>query len=213
LTGEQGKWTRQPNELDNPKATTWILYGDGKGNFRTTVVATGEGWHDGKIADLDGDGDMDLLQKPYAWSAPRVDVWLNNGTGRVRPWKARTTPTVRPTPFRQPVGIELWTYRKDLKKDLRSTLAAIHRLGFKDIETASFYDRSAAEFHALLDKAGFTSSSLIASYDRLKSNLDGVVRDAKTLGAKYVITSSIPRKGELTTEDVGRRRSRRGGFQ
>jgi hypothetical protein len=37
LTGEQGTWTRQPNELDNSKATTWILYGDGKGNFRTTV--------------------------------------------------------------------------------------------------------------------------------------------------------------------------------
>lgn len=46
-----------------------------------------EGWHDGRIADLDGDGDMDLLQKPYAWSAPRVDVWLNNGTGKPRPSK------------------------------------------------------------------------------------------------------------------------------
>jgi sugar phosphate isomerase/epimerase len=100
--------------------------------------------------------------------------------------------------------MELWTYRKDLKKDLPGTLAAIHRLGFKDIETASFYDRSAAEFHALLDKAGFTCSSIIASYDRLKSDLVGVIRDAETLGAKYVITSSIPRKGELTPEDVHR---------
>jgi hypothetical protein len=39
------------------------------------------GWHDGKIADLDGDGRMDLLNKPYTWNAPRVDVWLNRSEG------------------------------------------------------------------------------------------------------------------------------------
>ena len=87
LAGEQGKWRKGDHVLDNPTATGWVLYGDGRGSFRTTVLAQGEGWHDGKIADFDGDGDMDLLQKPYAWSAPRVDVWLNNGTGKVRPWK------------------------------------------------------------------------------------------------------------------------------
>jgi hypothetical protein len=42
---------------------------------------TGMGWHDGKIADLDGDGRMDLLNKPYTWNAPRVDVWLNRSEG------------------------------------------------------------------------------------------------------------------------------------
>jgi sugar phosphate isomerase/epimerase len=202
LAGEQGKWTVEPNELDNPNATTWILYGDGKGNFRTTVLAAGEGSHDGKIADFDGDGDMDILQKPYAWSAPRVDVWLNDGTGSVRPWKARTAPTVRPTLFHEPVGMELWTYRRDLKRDLEGTLATVHRLGFRDIETASFYDRTAADFRAILDKAGLSCSSLIASYDRLTHDFDGVVRDAKAVGASYVITSDIPHRGELTADEV-----------
>ena len=204
LAGEQGKWTTLPNELDNPKAATWVLFGDGKGNFRTTVLATGEGSHDGKIADFDGDGDMDLLQKPYAWSAPRVDVWLNNGTGRVRQWKARNAPSVRPASFRQPVGMELWTYRRELNKDLPGTLATIHRLGFTDVETASFYGRTPADFRAILDEAGLTCSSIIAGYERLKEDLDGVARDAKALGASYVLTSGIPHKGELTAGDVQR---------
>ena len=204
LAGEQGKWDTGPNELDNPHATMWILYGDGKGNFRTTVLAAGEGSHDGKIADLDGDGDMDILQKPYAWSTPRVDVWLNNGTGPVRAWHARTAPSARPVAFREPVGMELWTYRRELARDLPGTLALIRRLGFTDIETASFYDRSAVEFRALLDHAGLACSSLIADYDRLESDFAGVVRDAKTLGAAYVITSSIPRLGDLTADDVHR---------
>jgi hypothetical protein len=36
------------------------------------------------VADLDGDGDLDILNKPYNWEVPRVDVWLNNGTGTRR---------------------------------------------------------------------------------------------------------------------------------
>jgi hypothetical protein len=26
---------------------------------------------------LNGDGRVDVLQKPYNWKAPRVDIWLN----------------------------------------------------------------------------------------------------------------------------------------
>ena len=33
------------------------------------------------VADLDGDGDLDILNKPYNWKVPRVDVWLNEGPG------------------------------------------------------------------------------------------------------------------------------------
>jgi hypothetical protein len=77
LTAEQGQWHENSKVSDDPHAQSFILYGDGKGNFRKTVFTTGMGWHDGKILDLDGDGRMDLLNKPYTWNAPRVDVWLN----------------------------------------------------------------------------------------------------------------------------------------
>jgi hypothetical protein len=42
---------------------------------------TGHGWREGNLGDFDGDGDLDILNKPYTWEAPRVDPWLNNGTG------------------------------------------------------------------------------------------------------------------------------------
>jgi len=81
LTAEQGQWHENTAKSDDPKAQSFILYGDGKGNFRKTVFTTGMGWHDGKIVDLDGDGRMDLLNKPYTWKAPRVDLWLNRMSG------------------------------------------------------------------------------------------------------------------------------------
>ena len=52
-----------------PKA--WIFFGDGKGNFRKTVFATGIGFHEAKLADFNGDGKIDILSKPYNWQVPR----------------------------------------------------------------------------------------------------------------------------------------------
>jgi len=74
---EMGKWTERAAEPDNPGARMWIFLGDGNGNFRK-IEYPGIGNHESKVADLNGDGALDLLIKPYNWETPRVDVWLNN---------------------------------------------------------------------------------------------------------------------------------------
>ena len=61
----------------NPDAKIRIMLGDGKGNFIHHVLARGIGTHESKIADLDGDGDYDILSKPYTWKAPRLDIFIN----------------------------------------------------------------------------------------------------------------------------------------
>lgn len=61
----------------NPDSEVRILLGDGKGHFSRHVVARGFGVHEGKIVDLDGDGDFDILGKPYTWMTPRLDIWIN----------------------------------------------------------------------------------------------------------------------------------------
>ncbi len=61
----------------NPDAKARILFGDGRGYFRETVAVEGFGLHESRLADLDGDGDFDILGKPYNWEVPRIDIWLN----------------------------------------------------------------------------------------------------------------------------------------
>lgn len=58
-------------------AQVFVWYGDGRGGFRETVASKGQGIHEGQVADLNGDGRLDILLKPYHHHAPRVDVLLN----------------------------------------------------------------------------------------------------------------------------------------
>jgi len=76
FAAEMAKWTESRPDPDNPNAKAWIFYGDGKGHFQQTEFASGIGFHEARVADLNGDGRLDILDKPYNWDAPRIDVWL-----------------------------------------------------------------------------------------------------------------------------------------
>jgi hypothetical protein len=66
--GEMGN----PGDGDNADIMIW--YGDGKGNFNKKIIRTGQGIHEGRIGDLNGDGILDILVKPYNHHSPRVEV-------------------------------------------------------------------------------------------------------------------------------------------
>ncbi|MEX1238962.1 MAG: VCBS repeat-containing protein, partial [Cyclobacteriaceae bacterium] len=74
---EMAKWAGGAN----PGSKTWILYGDGKGSFVKEEIkeAIDIGNHESRIGDFDGDGRMDIAQKPFQKDVPRLDIWLNKG--------------------------------------------------------------------------------------------------------------------------------------
>lgn len=74
MIGEMG----DPGAGDN--ANIYIWYGDGAGGFEETIAWHGQGIHEGRFGDFDGDGDLDILLKPYHHNAPRIDILLNAGT-------------------------------------------------------------------------------------------------------------------------------------
>jgi hypothetical protein len=87
---EMAKWTDAAQVPDHPNARMWIFYGDGRGHFQKTLIAEGIDNHESRVADLDGDGDLDILTKPYSYGTPGLHVWLNRGPGPREKASART---------------------------------------------------------------------------------------------------------------------------
>lgn len=103
-----------------------------------------------------------------------------------------------------PMGLEIYSLRREAEKDLPATLALIRKFGFTEVEGGEFYGRGAAEFQKMLDANGLKLTSMMAAYDRLSKDINAVADDAHTLGAEYVVCSTVPHKKKLTADDCAR---------
>jgi len=196
FAAEMAKWSENQPLRDHPEAAAWVFYGDGQGRFNKTELIVGHGWHEGQLADLDGDGDLDILNKPYNWDAPRVDVWLNNGT---RPG-ARGTGTS--SSFHGPVGLQLYSLRDILSLNVGLGLQFARNFGFREVELAGTYGLPEGQFRATLDRFGLKPVSAIEDYGMFAEHIDKVIERAKALGARYIGTAGIPHEGALTEANV-----------
>src|SRR2546428_3488393 len=77
------------------------------------------------------------------------------GAAALRPGQAlaQDVPEVK-TGLNGPVGLQLYSLREQLKKDVPGTLAKVRPMGIREAETAGLWGQTAAEHRAALDKAG-----------------------------------------------------------
>ena len=57
------------------------------------------------------------------------------------------------------LGLQLFSVRDALNEDFEGTLKKVKKMGYDYVEFAGYYDRSAEEIKALLDKYGLTAIS------------------------------------------------------
>ena len=102
------------------------------------------------------------------------------------------------------LGLQLYSLRHQMEKDVPGTLALVRDWGLTEVETAGFYGRTAAEFAEELKRANLKVTSMHAGYDHLRDNLKQTVSDAKALGATYVTTAWISHQPPFKREDATR---------
>lgn len=184
------------SEDHNPKSKCRVLLGDGKGNFTDYVINEGYSHHESRMADLDGDGDLDVLAKPYAHRAPGIDIWLQNGTGEQVSKRAGS--------FRQPFGLQLYSMRFEFQKDVPATLAAVKAMGIDEVEVSGYYGMTAREFKKLLDRNRLKCGSMIFGYEQFENDIETVIAEARLFGARYVGIGWISHEGAFGNEQAGK---------
>lgn len=99
--------------------------------------------------------------------------------------------------FKGPVGLQLYSLRAQFSNSVPATLALVRSFGLKYVETAGTYGHAPKEFKALLRQHGLRAVAGHFPYDAYRTNLDGVVREAKALGLEYAGSAWIPHEGEF----------------
>lgn len=105
--------------------------------------------------------------------------------------------------FPETPGIQTYSFRNSFKNGVEATLDTIQRLGFKEVECGiSPYGYTSAEFKKLLDARNMTAPSVGAGYELIVKDPQEVAKQAKDLGASYVMVAWIPHKDKFTIEDA-----------
>ncbi|HUG53355.1 MAG TPA: sugar phosphate isomerase/epimerase [Vicinamibacteria bacterium] len=117
-------------------------------------------------------------------------------------WAAAAEGAAIKSPVGAPIGLQLWSLREYLPKDLPGTLAKVRAMGFREVEGAGLWGRTAPELRAALDTAGLRCIAAHMGFDRLRDDLQGALAEAKVLGAKSVYNPWITHKAAFTREDA-----------
>ncbi|MDY6314184.1 MAG: sugar phosphate isomerase/epimerase [Clostridia bacterium] len=87
------------------------------------------------------------------------------------------------------IGVQLYSVRDDMEKDMEKTLKEIAEMGYDSVEFAGYFDHTAEEVKAILDKYGLEAISVHQTYEPFLEDGENMVKYLKTIGAKY---SAIP---------------------
>jgi sugar phosphate isomerase/epimerase len=109
---------------------------------------------------------------------------------------ARAAAGIGPS-FKGPIGLQLYSLREQFKKDVPGTLDEVKSFGFKYAELAGTYDVAPEKFKADLQARGIQAVSGHFAYERFRDDPEGVAREAKVLGLKYVGCAWITHTGDF----------------
>lgn len=83
------------------------------------------------------------------------------------------------------IGLQLYSVREDMEKDMDATLKAVKEMGYDYVEFAGYFGKTAEEVKALLDKYDLKAISVHQGYDVFLENEKENIEYLKKIGVKY----------------------------
>jgi len=109
------------------------------------------------------------------------------GATALAAWPA---PALSAPRYKWPLGVQLWSVDEELRRDFSGTLAALARLGFREVETAGLHGHSPRAFRAAAARSGLQLASAHYSMADLFSDTPRCIAEARALGVRWLVASS-----------------------
>ena len=107
-------------------------------------------------------------------------------------------------PYGKPIGLQLYTVRDELQKDVPGTIKKVAAVGYKEVEIYDLYGMSPVQFTKLLKDNGLTAVSGHYLLDVEKTQWEKKVGEAKELGLKYMVHAILDPDQRKSLDDYKR---------
>lgn len=85
------------------------------------------------------------------------------------------------------IGLQLYTVRNRMERDVPATLREVANAGYREVETAGLFTASPAQFRSALDAAGLVSPAGHFAIDLVRQQPANLLGIARTLGQQWVV--------------------------
>jgi sugar phosphate isomerase/epimerase len=89
------------------------------------------------------------------------------------------------------IGVQLYSVRDLMKKDFDGTLAKVAAIGYREVEFAGFFDHTAQQVRATLDRNRLAGVSGHVEFKTIAGDLAKTVETAHTIGQSYLVCPFI----------------------
>jgi sugar phosphate isomerase/epimerase len=107
-------------------------------------------------------------------------------------------------PYGKPIGLQLYTVRDELQKDVPGTIEKVAAIGYKEVEIYDLYGMAPAQFTKLLKDNGLTAVSGHYLLNVEKTEWEKKVAEAKELGLKYMVHAILDPEERKSLDDYKR---------
>lgn len=92
------------------------------------------------------------------------------------------------------IGVQLYTVRDAVQRDLEGTLARVAAIGYEEVEFAGYAGRTAAQVRDAVRRAGLSAPSAHVPLAALGPGWDRVLDDAHTVGHRFLVMPWLDEK-------------------
>lgn len=104
-------------------------------------------------------------------------------------------------PRARDLGIQLYTLRRGMTRDVERTLARVAEIGYREVEFAGYFDHSPAAVRAMLARHGLRAPASHVPYDRIGRDWEAALDEAVAVGHEWVVVPWLDAKRLPTVDD------------